>query len=46
MDKKIQEQTRLVCEYILANASQVENPEVLAAARELLKATLDTEKGE
>lgn len=37
MVKKIQQ----VCEYILANAEQVDNPDVLTAARELMKATLE-----
>lgn len=46
MEKKVQEQIYLVCEHILANASQIDTPEVLAAARELLKAaTVGTKDG-
>jgi len=45
MEAKIKEQIRQVCEHILANASQVENPEVLTAARELLKAALESKEG-
>lgn len=37
---KIQEQIHQVCEYLLANASQVDSPEVLAAARALMKTTM------
>ncbi|WP_224962589.1 hypothetical protein [Geomonas subterranea] len=46
MEKKTQDQIHQVCSYILANASQIENPEVVTAARELLKSVLETEGGD
>ncbi len=45
MENKTQEQIHQVCSYILANATQVDSPEVLTAARELLKTVIETKDG-